>query len=154
MLHPSSLRRLFHRIAIWQRGAERAPNKPLVLLYALRRLQRGDLGPFRFAAIEVDLRGLLQRYGPPRATLHPEYPFLRLTHDGIWQLIIDGGGTSNVVSQQPSLQELRERFSAGFTSEVVAVLISRPRIIFFIALDLLQRHFPGSLHEEILDAGD
>ena len=115
-------------------------------------MQRGDRGPFRFSEIENSLRDLLQRYGPPRTTLHPEYAFIRLVNDGIWQIEIDGITDPIVVPTQPLLQEQRVRYSGGFSPEVASVLVSRPRLVSSIALDLLHRHFPASLHEEILDA--
>jgi hypothetical protein len=33
---------------------------------------------------EPDLRALLREFGPPRKSDHPEQPFWRLQHDGVW----------------------------------------------------------------------
>jgi len=42
----------FATINIWRRGEERAPHKPMLLLYALAALQRGEDRLIPFAAIE------------------------------------------------------------------------------------------------------
>jgi hypothetical protein len=67
----------------WRRGGERAPHKPLLLLYALGRLQRTGSSRMAFAEAEGDLRRLLEEFGPPRST-SPGYPFHHLTTDGLW----------------------------------------------------------------------
>ena len=61
----------------WSQREERAPHKPLLLLYALGHLQsRGDK-PIAYAEAEPVLRRLLGEFGPPRSTT-PAYPFRRL----------------------------------------------------------------------------
>jgi hypothetical protein len=42
-----------------------------------------------FEGIEDELRHLLVQYGPPRKSVHPEYPFWRLQSYGLWQ--VEGG---------------------------------------------------------------
>lgn len=67
--------KLFLNVRGWQRKGERAPHKPLLLLYALAKLLNGvESLPFR--ETEQDLRSLLQDFGPTRKSYHPEYPFL------------------------------------------------------------------------------
>ena len=39
----------------WARGGERAPHKPLLLLYALGRLQRTGTSEMSYAEAEADL---------------------------------------------------------------------------------------------------
>jgi putative restriction endonuclease len=56
----------FSGITVWKHGGERAPHKPLLILYALARLQRGEPRPIPFDDIEKDLSDLLQDFGPPR----------------------------------------------------------------------------------------
>jgi hypothetical protein len=47
---------LFDRLAVWSRGDLRAPHKPLLVLYALGRLARGDQGGIPFGEVDRDLR--------------------------------------------------------------------------------------------------
>src|SRR5262249_61246985 len=68
----------FDRLAVWSRGEQRAPHKPLLVLYALGRWARGDQGGIPFGERDRDRTELLQAFGPPRRSYHPEYPFWRL----------------------------------------------------------------------------
>lgn len=81
-MNPAILAR-FNDIAVWKQGEQRAPHKPLLILYALGRWQRGfPEAPFLEA--EPALIELLQRFGPRRKSDHPEQPFWRLQNDGVW----------------------------------------------------------------------
>ena len=73
-------------VNVWQRGDERAPHKPLLLLLALARLQRGDDRLMLFEDVDTKLAALLRDFGPARKTTHPELPFWYLQTDGIWEL--------------------------------------------------------------------
>ena len=73
----------FDALNIWKQGDQRAPHKPLLVLHALGRWQRG-LAEVSFREAEPDLRGLLREFGPPRKSDHPEQPFWRLQNDGLW----------------------------------------------------------------------
>jgi hypothetical protein len=57
---------LFGRLAVWSRGKQRAPHKPLLVLYALGRWVRGDQGGIPFTGVARDLTALLRDFGPPR----------------------------------------------------------------------------------------
>ena len=53
------------RIRQWSRNGERAPHKPLLLLYVLGRLQRIGSTEVPYAEAEPALAQLLQDFGPP-----------------------------------------------------------------------------------------
>ncbi len=82
----------FAGINVWKRGGERAPHKPLLILDALARLQRGEprLTPFRGAS-KSHCGNFSVDFGPPRKSFHPEYPFWHLQSDGIWDHPPDRG---------------------------------------------------------------
>jgi putative restriction endonuclease len=75
--------RLFDAINVWRQGDQRAPHKPLLILYALGRWQRG-LKEVTFREAGPELTDLLRRFGPPRKSDHPDQPFWRLQNDGVW----------------------------------------------------------------------
>ncbi|MEK2084665.1 hypothetical protein WOB61_19135 [Vibrio parahaemolyticus] len=67
-------------ISRWRRGDQRAPHKPLMLLYALSQYKQGHERLFKFES-EVDdqVKELLVQYGPSRKGLSPGVPFLALS---------------------------------------------------------------------------
>ena len=76
----------FARIRPWQRRGERAPHKPLLLLYAPGRLSERWLP---WAEVKADLGRLLEEFGPPRRT-KPRGPFVHLCSDGLWTFFPSG----------------------------------------------------------------
>src|SRR5476651_2609783 len=76
--------RLFEALTTWSTGDQRAPHKPLLILYALGCWERGQT-QISFSDASDALTKLLKEFGPPRKADHPEYPFWRLQNDGIWK---------------------------------------------------------------------
>ena len=76
--------RLFGQISVWKRGSQRAPHKPLLLLYAIAKCARGEGRQIPFREVDEALRPLLVEFGPPRKSYHTEYPFgaCRMTEYG------------------------------------------------------------------------
>ncbi len=79
-----SVLKSFDKLNMWGRGDQRAPHKPLLVLYALGRWSRGETTDVPFQQVDPDLTELLKEFGPPRRSYHPEYPFWRLQNDGVW----------------------------------------------------------------------
>ena len=84
-----SFRKKIDRLNVWSSGGKRAPHKPLLLLLILGRHARGLADEVSFVEIEKDLKELLVEFGPPRKSIHPEYPFWYLRNDGIWNVTSD-----------------------------------------------------------------
>ncbi len=84
MTNEDILRR-FDALRVWKREkeGEKAPHKPLLILYALARWRQG-LTTVSFREVEKDLKDLLREFGPPRKSDHPEEPFWRLQNDDVW----------------------------------------------------------------------
>src|SRR5947208_12307179 len=80
----------FDDLGVWKKGDQRAPHKPLLILYALGRWQRG-FPEVTFLETERDLTALLREFGPPRRSDHPEQPFWRLQNDGVWTVTAPAG---------------------------------------------------------------
>jgi len=84
---PNELRQAVLGVKRWSRSDQRAPNKPLMMVYALAKYVQGHKQMFSFEdEVERDVNELLKRFGPSRKSYHSLYPFWRLINDGFWQL--------------------------------------------------------------------
>lgn len=127
----------------WSRGGERAPHKPLLLLYALGRLQRTGATAVTFSEAEPALARLLDEYGPSGRRTSPAYPFHHLQRDGLWVVFADGAPGA-------SAGQLRNTGAVGqLTAEFETALLADPGLVALIAGSLLDANFPVSLHDEI-----
>jgi putative restriction endonuclease len=142
----------FEALNVWKQGDQRAPHKPLLVLYALGRWQRG-LAEVTFREAEPELAALLREFGPPRRSDHPEQPFWRLQRDGVWAVHAPEAMPLKAGDTIPRVGALRSpEVRAGFTQEVRDALAADPSRVAAIASRLLEEHFPESLHQDILDA--
>jgi putative restriction endonuclease len=138
-------------LTVWQRRGERAPHKPLLMLYALGRVLRGESRLVSFGVVDEKMRELLLEFGPPRRSLHPEYPFWRLQNDGLWVVESDAPMMPRRGHQDPRKSELVARHAqGGFPKEIQRLLQSSPSLVHGLADRLLSAHFPASVHEDIL----
>lgn len=140
------------KINVWKKGDQRAPHKPLLVLYALGLWQRGRKD-ISFREAEPDLKNLLQRFGRPRRSDHPEQPFWRLQRNRVWTVHAPANMPLKAGKDIPTVGALRGPAVRGeFSPDVQAALSADPALATKIANLVLERHFPDSLHQEILDA--
>lgn len=143
----------FSHLRVWERGGERAPHKPLLVLLGLGRWVGGDRGPYRYADIEKPLRNLLVEFGPPRRRHHPEYPFWYLKNDGVWAVTPDTGYPPRKGHSSPSAMQLKGANAVGqFSLSVRKGLDQDANLIGAVTRTLLDAHFPPSVHEDVLAA--
>lgn len=148
----AELLRRFDDLSIWKQGDQRAPHKPLLVLYALGRWQAG-LKDVTFRQAEPDLTALLREFGPPRKSDHPEQPFWRLQRDGVWVVHAPAGLETKKGADIPRVIELRSHdVRAEFTPDVQTALASDPGLVATITTRILEQHFPESIHPDILNA--
>lgn len=141
----------FENLITWVSGDQRAPHKPLLVLLALGEWTRG-VKAIRFSDAVAPLTELLHRFGPARKSQRPEYPFWRLQRDGVWEVYgvyqielgADGGATKGSLIAADAM--------GRFTQDIRNALDARPELVGELATRLLDAHFPGSLHEDILEA--
>jgi putative restriction endonuclease len=141
------LKQQISSLSIWKKGDQRAPHKPLLLLYALGRVQKDRAKEFGYDEVRNRLSYLLREYGPPRKSYHPEEPFVRLRNDGgIWEL--------NFPIQNSEIKDkylLQEGFVGRFNPKVQALLENNPALIIELSFLILNEHFPETMHEDILN---
>lgn len=140
------------KLNIWQKGDQRAPHKPLLLLLSLARLQDGHERLALFSEIEKTLTELLIEFGPQRKTYYPEEPFVRLRSDEIWELIARDHVLLPVTGSMTKTFLRKEKVRGGLTEGVHQLIKDTPELIEEIANFLLQNHFPETIHQDILDA--
>lgn len=145
----------FETLRRWRSGGERAPHKPLLVLYALGKLLRGEDRLISYADdVEENLGNLLREFGPRRDRYNPQFPFWRLQNDGVWE-VSDADQISLTPSGDPHITDLRNyNASGGFTQTIFEQLQNDSELTFEIVHRLLNAHFPTSLHEDILQAVD
>ncbi|HRI17042.1 MAG TPA: HNH endonuclease [Burkholderiaceae bacterium] len=143
----------FDNIRRAQHAGVYAPHKPLLILLALGRVQRGEPRMVEFSEVDAPLRALLGEFGPSSAAKSRHYPFWHLATDGhgaLWDL----NGPKEVLSRPagatPSLGELRERHIAGgFTTDIDSALRQTPGLLQDVARRMLDAYFPATLHADI-----
>ena len=102
-----------------------------------------------YGDVEGDLARLLAEFGPPRKAHRPQFPFVRLVNDGVWELNKDDIDTKRDYSSG----FLKEQKVAGsFTEGVIEALRNDPELVQEIAGGLLEESFPETMHEDILQA--
>ena len=130
----------------------RAPHKPLLLLLALGHHAQGRPRLMLYRNLEGPMSELLEAYGSPRNRKRAVYPFRWLLTDGVWE-IPGFDGLHRNQSGDLRVTELRDRrVKGGFTREVHALLKSKPVLVAEAAYLILSRHFPPSLHGDVLEA--
>jgi putative restriction endonuclease len=123
-----------------------------LVLYALGRWQAGQKA-MTFVEAGPELKNLLREFGPPRKSDHPEQPYWRLQRDGVWAVHAPPGLPLKTNDDIPRVGALRSpEVWAEFAPDVQAALAADPGLAAAIATRTLERHFPESLHQDILNA--
>lgn len=129
----------------WKRGDERAPHKPLLLLYALGRLQNDRTSRISYKHSESQLKGLIRDFGPPRKYYRPEYPFTKLPNDGLWEVTAKAGA-----KVRTNRKALIDSGTVGqFKQRDEEALLADPQLLYTTARKLLFDNWPDSLHADI-----
>ena len=143
----------FDRIRVWQRGGQRAVHKPLLVLLALARLERGEAPMAEFSELEGKLKSLLEEFGPSGSEASRHHPFWHLKTDGLWRLEGPQTLVNRPAGATPNLSELRkEHVQGGFTDGIRQAFKNEPELIPEVANRILGDHFPETLRQDVLDA--
>ena len=142
----------FSGLQIWRANGQRAPHKPLLVLWAIGRCLRGEgrMAPYRDA--DKELAKLLRRFGPHRKSVHTEFPFWRLQNDDVWEIgdadhvTVGPGGDAHKSSL------LRLDAHGGFPKAIHTALQENEELAVQIASSLVDVHFPSTVRDEVLQA--
>lgn len=152
-MNPNQLKSKFDKINVWKKGGQRAVHKPLLILYALARSVGNDERFIPYAEIDEKLKDLLIEFGPSRQSYHPEYPFWRLQNDGIWELKNSENVKVRKGHTDASKRDLlKNNVYGGFKKDVLSILKGNPELLSEIAANILEQHFPTSIHDDVLQA--
>ena len=142
----------FEQLKVWRNAGERAPHKPLLVLYAIGELLRDRNRFLPYSEIDDSLGNLLREFGPRQVNYGTQYPFWRLQNDGVWE-ISDADKIGQTASGDALKSDLvRYDVSGGFLEDIAHQLQSDSKLSFKIIQSLLSAHFPSSIHEDILQA--
>ncbi len=143
-MNEHKLKERIRNLSIWKKGDQRAPHKPLLILYAFSQLQR-DNRLLAYKEVREKLKTLLIEFGPARKLYHPEHPFVRLVNDEIWEI--------NSLVARENIKDgwlLKNNIYGGFKEEVYNLLIKDRKLVKELAEIVLSQHFPETIHEDIL----
>ena len=157
-MNRQSIIQKFQKLNVWERDGERAPHKPLLVLYAIGKLLHGE-DKLLYVDIEEDLRDLLREFGPWRRNYRPQDPFWRLRNDEdkVWEIpneekIEEIKRSDGRPTGDAKIGDLRRYGVGSFLEPIVHKFQESPKLAFEVAQNLLDAHFPGSYHEDILQA--
>jgi len=146
----------FDNVRRFQRAGVYAPHKPLLILLALARVQRGEPRLVEFSAVDAPLMALLSEFGPSRAGKSRHYPFWHLATDGegaLWALQGPQDFFARPAAATPNLGELRALgIQGGFPPDVDEALRHIPGLLEAVAARILEAYFPASLHADIAES--
>lgn len=131
-----------------QRGGQRSPHKPLLVLLALGRLAATGSSELPWPEAEVQLADLIAEFGPPSRTSRAQsaaYPFTRLRADGVW--VLDQDVQMDLVGPLAG-QHVTGRLEPAMES----VLRDDPALIRTAARALVLSNFPETVAPDVLTA--
>ncbi len=143
------LREKIDKIRLYQRKGKRALHKPLLLLYALGRISRGEPRLMAYEEVVEDLSKLLSEYSPYDSKSGMHYPFVRLCNDdGLWE--IKGKKKLDTLKNQSDSVLIDNNTLGGFSVEVFETIKNNKALLKELAQDILNKYFAETLHSDIL----
>jgi len=134
-------------------GGGRAVHKPLLVLFWLARLERGEPRLARFVEVEDSFKQLLIEFGSSNSPNTRHLPFWHLCNDAdgkIWELRTERGIQIQTMGAAPGLAWLRQNdVRAGFTPAFDDLLRRNAALRYKLARGLLVDHFSETLHADI-----
>ena len=151
-MNPDRLLSAFGKLNVWSANGQRAPNKPLLALWAIGRCLEHEARMTSYREVDKPLGKLLRDFGPYRRVIHTDFPFWRLRNDHVWELEGAAQVRENKSGDAYRSDLLEHDVRGGFPEKIFDTLAGRPDLAEQIACSLLAAHFPSTRHDEILRA--
>jgi putative restriction endonuclease len=143
----------FANIRMAPAGGGRAVHKPLLVLFWLGRLERGEPRLAAFSNVDEAFRQLLTEFGSTNAPVTRQLPFWHLCNDAegkVWQLESPAGIAVATQGPSPGVTWFGEqRILAGFSPKLDALLRADRLLRAALVRQLLTSHFSETLHGDI-----
>lgn len=148
---PDELKKAILSVKRWSRNDQRAPNKVLMMIYALSEYLKGHGQLFSFEHdVEKQVNELLSKFGPSRKSYHSLYGFWRLANDGFWRLDnAEDCMPRKSNTDPPKSQLLKYNVMGGFSDEAYQLLNNNSKLTMELIGLLLSENFPDSMISEI-----
>ena len=142
----------FQAIKVWKMKGVSAPHKPLLILYALGKLLKGESRLIPFSEVDEVLGSLLKKFGPKGSRQGTVFPFWRLQNDGIWE--IHAAHKVRETSRGDAVRSdlFQYNVTGGITKSIARRIRKDSVLMCEIISNMLEAHFPSSDHERILEA--
>ena len=153
-MNPDRLLSAFGKLNVWSANGQRAPNKPLLALWAIGRCLEHEARMTSYREVDKPLGKLLRDFGPYRRVIHTDFPFWRLRNDHVWEL--EGAAHVRVNKSGDAFRRdlLDQEVRGGFPKEIYDTLAGDSALALRIARSLVEAHFPWTHHDDILRAVD
>ena len=142
----------FQAIKVWKRKGVSAPHKPLLILYALGKLLRGESRLIPFSEVDEVLGGLLKEFGPKDSRQGTIIPFWRLQNDGIWEIPAARKVRENSRGDAVRRDLFQYNVTGGIRKSIARRIRKDSVLMCEIISNVLEAHFPPHDHERILEA--
>jgi putative restriction endonuclease len=147
---------LLERVAnlrVFERDLEKAPHKPLLLLWALGRFAAGAPRECHLAEVEQAIGPLLAELSPRTRGRGAEFPFWALQSDGLWVVTPSGLPPRKGHSSRPARKTLLGASVTGsLAPDVIVMLEKDPGLVDDLISGTLSAHFPAGIHARIREA--
>ncbi len=149
----SNIEERFLKIRVNINSEHPSLHKPLLLLLALGRFERGEPRMLAFYDIDRELsRLLLKFFSEGSSNLNTHYPFGRLENDGIWEIEYSSTLKRTSVGHLFKSELLARNIHGGFTIDIFSALMKERWLVFSIARRLAEQYFSVEQRFELLEA--
>ena len=148
----NSIVQSFQAIKVWKRKGVSAPHKPLLVLYALGKLLRGESRLIPFSEVDEVLGGLLKEFGSKDSRQETILPFWRLQNDGIWEIPAARKVRENSRGDAVRSDLFQYNVTGGIRKSIARRIRKDSVLMSEIISNMLESHFPPQDHGRILEA--